>query len=229
MKIVFATDVHGYFERIKCLLEMVEADIYIIAGDLIDIPFYTMDTSMRYHELQTFFHSLRRKMERNDLYIEDFVDSLLQSEQITEDIVEKASRYKEYTDRAGRVMRQKYRLLENMLSPRKRGKVYCLPGNYDMNLKFTALHIRDLHLQCYNRGGLKFAGYGGADIWTPGIPEKFVIRNRAGIDAHTEENEMYRFFTANRPDVLVVHQPAHGVLDRVTTYNVRLPFPAALL
>ncbi|MDR2862005.1 MAG: metallophosphoesterase [Syntrophobacterales bacterium] len=219
MKIIFATDVHGYFERVKYLLEMVEADIYIIAGDLIDIPFYTMDTSMHYHELQTFFHSLRRKMDRHDLYIEDFVDVLLRSGDITDDIIDKASRYKEYTDRAGRVMRQKYRLLENMISPRKRGKVYCLPGNYDMNLKFTALHIRDLHLHCYERGGLKFAGYGGADIWTPGIPEKYVVRNRAGIGAHMEENEMYRFFAANRPDVLVVHQPAHGVLDRVTTYG----------
>ena len=219
MKIIFATDVHGYFERVGYLLEMIEADIYIIAGDLIDIPFYTMDTSMHYHELQAFFYNLRRKMGRQDLYVEDFVDSLLRSEQITDDIISKANRYKEYTDRASRVMRQKYRLLENMISPRKRGKVYCLPGNYDMNLKFTALHIRDLHLHCYERGGLKFAGYGGAGIWTPGIPEKYVIRNRAGVGAHMEENEMYRFFAANRPDVLVVHQPAHGILDRVTTYG----------
>jgi len=219
MKIIFATDVHGYFERVGYLLEMIEADIYIIAGDLIDIPFYTMDTSMHYHELQTFFHSLRRKMDRQDLYIEDFVDAMLRSGHVTDDIISKAQRYKEYTDRASRVMRQKYRLLENMISPQKRGKVYCLPGNYDMNLKFTALHIRDLHLHCYERGGLKFAGYGGADIWTPGIPEKYVIRNRAGIGAHMEKNEMYQFFATNKPDVLVVHQPAHGILDHVTTYG----------
>ena len=219
MKIIFATDVHGYFERVKCLLEIIEADIYIIAGDLIDIPFYTMDTSTRYYELQSFFHSLRRKMDRQDLYIEDFVDALLRSGDAADDVLHKANHYKEYTDRASRVMRQKYRLLENMISPRKRGKVYCLPGNYDMNLKFTALHIRDLHLHCYERGSLKFAGYGGADIWTPGIPEKYVIRSRAGIGAHVEQNEMYQFFATKKPDVLVVHQPAHGVLDRVTTYG----------
>ena len=86
MRIIFATDVHGYFERVKILLEQAEADLYIIAGDLIDIPFYTMNTAMNYHELQTFFNSLRRRMNREDLYIEDFIDSLLDSTEITEEV-----------------------------------------------------------------------------------------------------------------------------------------------
>jgi uncharacterized protein len=219
MRIIFATDVHGYFERVKILLDEAPADVYIIAGDLIDIPFYTMGTAMNYHELQTFFHSLRRKMEREDLYIEDFIDSLLDSSEITDEVRAKGTKYQEYTDRARRVMRQKYRVLENMMSLKQGAKVFCLPGNYDMNLKFTALHSRDLHLHAYDIGGLKIAGYGGADLWTPGVPEKYVIHHNAGIRVNVEKNEMYQFFKANMPDIIAVHQPAHGVRDRVTTYG----------
>lgn len=219
MRIIFATDVHGYFERVKILLEQAEADLYIIAGDLIDIPFYTMNTAMNYHELQTFFNSLRRRMNREDLYIEDFIDSLLDSTEITEEVRAKGKKYQEYTDRARRVMRQKYRVLENMISVTQGSKVYCLPGNYDMNLKFTALHGRDLHLHAYDIGGLRIAGYGGADLWTPGVPEKYVVRHNAGIGVDVEKNEMYQFFRTNMPDILVVHQPAHGIRDRITTYG----------
>jgi len=31
------------------------ADLYIIAGNLIDIPLYSMNTAINYHELQFFF------------------------------------------------------------------------------------------------------------------------------------------------------------------------------
>jgi Icc-related predicted phosphoesterase len=219
MKIIFATDVHGYFERVRILLDQTAADVFIIAGDLIDIPFYTMNTAMNYHELQTFFHSLRRRTGREDLYIEDFVDSLLDAAETTDEVREKGEKYQEYTDRARRVMRQKYRVLANMMAFKPEAKVYCLPGNYDMNLKFTALHKRDLHLHAYDVGGLQLAGYGGADLWTPGVPEKYVIHHNAGIGVDVEKNEMYQFFKTTGPDIIAVHQPAHGIRDRVTTYG----------
>ncbi|MCK7507174.1 MAG: hypothetical protein MZV70_26115 [Desulfobacterales bacterium] len=53
------------------------ADVYIIAGDLIDIPFYNMNTAINYHELQSYFHGLRVRMHKESMTIEDFVDELL--------------------------------------------------------------------------------------------------------------------------------------------------------
>ena len=237
MKIIYATDVHGYFERVRDLLDQTAADVYVIAGDLIDIPFYTMTTAMNYHELQTFFHSLRRKMGQEDMYIEDFVEGFLMQNffsglrkkmkrepmidysEITDEIRIKAKKYQQYTDRARRVMRQKYRVLENMMSFKPGAKVFCLPGNYDMNLKFTALLRRDLHLHAYDIGNLTLAGYGGADLWTPGVPEKYVIRYKAGLGVDVKDNEMYQFFKAKTPDIIAVHQPAHGIRDRITSYG----------
>ena len=39
MKIIYVADIHGAFERVRLLLSETVADVYIIAGDLIDIPF----------------------------------------------------------------------------------------------------------------------------------------------------------------------------------------------
>jgi hypothetical protein len=79
MRIIYLTDIHGDFERVKNLLSETVAHMYIIAGDLIDIPFYNMETSIRYHELQSYFHGLRMKMDEEDKLLEDFVDDLLDS------------------------------------------------------------------------------------------------------------------------------------------------------
>lgn len=39
MKIIYLTDIHGSFSRVYELLIETVADVYIVAGDLIDIPF----------------------------------------------------------------------------------------------------------------------------------------------------------------------------------------------
>ncbi|MDD5711130.1 MAG: metallophosphoesterase [Smithellaceae bacterium] len=216
MKLIYITDVHGAFEQVRSLLYETLADVYIIAGDLIDIPFYTMNTAINYHELQVFFHGLRRRMDRTDVFIEDFVDKLLDMPEVEEDILEKGAKYQQYTIRARRVLQQKYKFLENMMSLKQNSKVLCLPGNYDMDLKYTSLHERDLHLHSYEVEGLKIAGYGGADTWTPGIPERYVVRYRAGKGVPDHQNELYRFFSSVRPDIICAHQPPHGIHDHVT-------------
>ena len=77
MRIIYAADIHGSFERVKTLLSETVADVYVIAGDLIDIPFYNMNTAIHYHELQPYFHGLRARMNKECMNIEDFVDELL--------------------------------------------------------------------------------------------------------------------------------------------------------
>jgi hypothetical protein len=84
-----------------------------------------------------------------------------------------------------------------------------------MDLKYTSLHERDLHLHCRQLDGLQIAGYGGADVWTSGIPERYIVKYQAGIGVDEKENEMYRFFKAVKPDIVVTHQPPHGIHDGV--------------
>ena len=216
MKIIYLTDIHGSFSRVYELLIETVADVYIIAGDLIDIPFYNLDSAINYHELQTYFNGIRRKMERSGEILEDFVDTLIDDPTADAATHEKAFEYQQYTIRARRVMQQKYKVLENILSIKSNSEIFVLPGNYDMNLRFTALHERDLHMQWHEIEGIKIAGYGGADVWSAGIPERYIVRYHAGIKVPDKNNEMYLFFKAVKPDFIVTHQPAHGIHDRLS-------------
>jgi len=215
MKLIYAADIHGAFEKVKTLLYETVADTYIISGDLIDIPFYHMGMAIRYHELQTFFHGLRGRMGETGTCIEDFVDELLERPDIPEEVQRQGTMYQQYTIRARRVMQQKYKVLENIFSLKQNPRVFCLPGNYDMDLKYTSLHERDLHLHWRQLDRLRIAGYGGADVWTSGIPERYIVKYRAGIGVDEKDNEMYLFFKAIRPDIIVTHQPPHGIHDGV--------------
>lgn len=219
MKIIYAADIHGAFERVKLLLSETMADVYIVAGDLIDIPFYNMNTAINYHELQSYFHGLRIKRNKAYMTIEDFVDELLDMPNIPAEIEEKGAKYQQYTIRARRVLQQKYKVLENIFSVKQKARIFTLPGNYDMDLKYTALHERDLHLHWHDIHGLKIAGYGGADIWTPGIPERYVVHYRGSIPIEGGRNQMYNFIRAVKPDIIVSHQPAHGIFDRVNQFG----------
>lgn len=215
MRIVYIADIHGAFDRVEHILDATDADVYIVSGDLIDLPFYTMRTAMHYHDLQIYFHSLRRSMDKTHELLEDFVDRLLLAPDTPDDIQEKGARFQQYTVRARRVMQQKYKVLENILSLKSGALCLCLPGNYDMDLKYTSLHQRDLHLQHRQAGELTVGGYGGAGGWTQGIPEKYMIRNRQGRPSLDRDREMVIFFESIRPDIIVTHQPAYGFHDQV--------------
>jgi uncharacterized protein len=219
VRMIYVADIHGAFERVKTLLSETMADVYIIAGDLIDIPFYSMNTAINYHELQSYFHGLRVRMNREGMVIEDFVDELLDSPDLSAEIEEKGTKYQQYTIRARRVLQQKYKVLENILAVKQKTPVFCLPGNYDMDLKYTSLHNRDLHLHRHDVRGLTIAGYGGAEIWTPGVPERYVVHYRGDVGVEDRQNEMVNFFEAVKPDVIVAHRPAHGIHDRVTQFG----------
>ncbi len=221
MRVIYLTDIHGDFERLRELLSETVANAYIIGGDLIDIPFYSMETSIRYHELQSFFHGLRMKMGQDDRILEDFVDQLLEGPDVAEDIQDKGTMYQQYTVRARRVMQQKYKVLKNFVSMKKKSVILFLPGNYDMDLKYTALHDHDLHLHWYTIGEMRVCGYGGAEVRTPGIPERYIVRYLAGTPSRQarkngKKNEMYSFFRVVKPHIIVAHQPAYGINDNTT-------------
>jgi len=76
LKMIYIADIHGAFERVKTLLSETMADVYIIAGRSHRHPLYSMNTAINYHELQSYFHGLRVRMNGEGMVIEDFVDEL---------------------------------------------------------------------------------------------------------------------------------------------------------
>jgi Icc-related predicted phosphoesterase len=215
MKIIYLADIHGAFAQVKELLAATDAQVYIIAGDLIDKPFFTEEMAARYRALQRSLCRLQVQLGPDSADMDDFVESLLKPSdmfpEISRDVLEHAAEYRDATVRARRVLQQKYKVLESILSLKSNSLVFCLPGNYDMDLQYTSLHGRDLHRHWYHAADLRIAGYGGADVATPGIPQRYCVPYRADRGGR----EMARFFTETRPDIIVTHKPAHGVHDHV--------------
>jgi Icc-related predicted phosphoesterase len=215
MKIVYCSDIHGSFLRIYNLLHETIADLYIISGDIIDLPFYSLDQAIEYYEIQNMFNSMRRESEQQPMLLEDYVESLLEEKGINEYVRDKARYYLDASVQAKEVMKKKYRILENIFKVKSNTPIVTIPGNYDMDFGMTALSLRNLHMKSIIVDGLKIAGYGGADVHTPGFPERYMIRYGGKSEKDTE-SELYRFLERERPDIIAAHHPAYGIMDTIS-------------
>ncbi|TFH38358.1 MAG: hypothetical protein E4G96_10595, partial [Chrysiogenales bacterium] len=197
------------------LLKETVADVYIMSGDILDIPFYSLEQSMEYSDIQNIFHAMRRESGSDGHNLEEYVEGLLREGRLNDYLDRKARYYLAESVAAKEIMEKKYRILENIFSTEKNSKIVTIPGNYDMDLGGTALSDRDLHMKTLRTEGVLFAGYGGAGVRTPGFPESYLVPYR-GTAKRDVDSELYRFLEAERPDIIVAHQPAHGVLDAIS-------------
>ena len=218
MRIIYCTDIHGGFAQVYHLLKESIADLYVISGDILDMPFYSLEQSMEYFETQNIFHGMKREEGNGGLSLEEYVERLLREGRLNDYLAGQARRYLDLTAAAGEIMMKKYRILENIFATENNSRIVTIPGNHDMDLGSTALKERDLHLKTLRHGGMLFAGYGGAAVRTPGFPESLIVRydGRSGRDTGSE---LYRFLEKSAPDVIVAHHPAHGVLDDIGYYG----------
>lgn len=213
MEIIYITDVHGARAHVEKLLEVTFADLYIISGDLIYSPFYSPNTGMRFLELQDAFHLMRQK-DAPGMIIEDYVRMLL-NKGPSDDLKSQAEEYLRLSERALKVMSEKYRMMENLFSMIRKAPVIVLPGNYDMDLSPTVLGHRQIHKKVVEIGGLRIAGYGGANIRTAGIPEEGMVR----FIENKDYSEPYEFLTKEKPDIIVCHQPPYGHFDHIASFG----------
>ncbi len=217
MKVVYLANLLGSFDLISSFLFETIADIYIIHGNLIDIPFFNYELEESFDSLQNYFKLLRTEMQTEDLPIEDFVTTLLESPNASLEMQEKGNNYLHYSVHARRVMQEKYKMLENIFLLKTNSQIFTLPGANDMDLKYTALHNRDLHLNWHQKDRLKIAGYGGSDYPSSGVPEKYVINYDLNQDYRA--NEMMTFFKAIKPSIITTYQPAFSIFDTLANGN----------
>src|SRR5690606_32093000 len=119
--------------------------------------------------------------------------------------------------RASRTMKEKYGMIEDLIRKYGNAASFVLPGNYDIDLRYTALSSRNLHKNTLYLENLTLAGYGGAPIATSGIPEKLAVPYQEAGRGVEFYSEPYDFFVEVEPDILVLHNPAYGYFDRIPT------------
>ena len=220
MKILFVTDIHDALKELRVLLSSTEADLYLLCGDILYHAFYDEDKIYQFVCLQEEFYSEAKQLDRKIMPYDLATEMLRYPERFKNDTEEwnlKAAEYRMLFHKAGKTMKEKYELIEELIEKYSNASCFMLPGNYDIDLRYTRLVHRDLHHKEVDLNGLKFAGYGGAPIATSGIPEKLAITYHESRENGNLYSEPEEFFEHCHPDVMVLHNPAYGFFDRVPT------------
>ncbi|MCB1325862.1 MAG: metallophosphoesterase [Spirochaetales bacterium] len=217
MKIIYLTDIHDALRDLRVLLSTTEADIYLLSGDILYKAFYDDEKTYQFVCLQEEFYTLARNLKKK-IYPFDLASDILRFPDRYNDDVElqkKAADYRHLFEKAAKTMKEKYALIESLIVKYGQAECLMLPGNYDIDLRYTALRDRDLHQKEIRLKGLEFAGYGGAPIATSGIPEKLAVVYHESQEGGKLFSDPEDFFEDKRPDVMVIHNPAYGYLDQV--------------
>ncbi|MBN2108325.1 MAG: metallophosphoesterase [Deltaproteobacteria bacterium] len=218
MKIIYASDIHESYKNLQKLFRMTEADLYIIAGDLLYSAFPSWELAERFTEMQQRVYSwgLSRGIKGTRFTMARHMLETPETPLIEQAL---AKEFLRITDLAQASMLQKYGRMAKIFTASGKTDIITIPGNYDMDLKETALASWNLHLQTRIINGITFAGYGGSPVFTPGIPDNLRITYNELRQNGRLISEPYEFFTKTSPDVILLHQPAYGYLDTIATYG----------
>ncbi|MBW7859239.1 MAG: metallophosphoesterase, partial [Leptonema sp. (in: Bacteria)] len=218
MRLIYITDIHDALKELRQLLLHTEADLYLFSGDILYHAFYDEAKVYDFVCLQEELYSFAKQIE-SDLVPYDLATEILRSSegQYASEMQLKAAEYRLLFHRASRTMKEKYSLIEDLIQKYSDASTFVLPGNYDIDLRYTALSARNLHKNTMYFGDLTFAGYGGAPIATSGIPEKLAVPYQEAGSGDEFYSEPYDFFIETQPDILVLHNPAYGYFDRIST------------
>ena len=218
MRIIYATDIHGSKTELESLLELTSADVYIIAGDLLYSTFYAQKNLIAFYELQEDVRVWRAKADRTDLDCKEFAEALLARGPVEPQRTQ-LQEFIRLAELAERNVVTKYQGIENILRRKPRAEIYVIPGNYDVDLNNTALAHRNLHRREIEFQGLRIAGYGSANVWTPGIPQHLAVKFPESRVKGKLYSEPADFFKAVRPDIMLVHNPPQGFHDRLRGFG----------
>lgn len=210
MRLIFITDIHDEFEALGNLIERIQADLFIIAGDILYRIFSNHKAAWRLMDLEKELSRQRGKEEQ----LIDLATRLVHFSQKKE-LRKIARAYLRVCHTVERRMMASYGRLSQILEGSSQKAVRVIPGNYDMDLRKTPLSPWNLHLDCVEVRGLKVAAYGGASVLTPGIPQHVQVVFRETVRNGNLESEPLEFLRRVRPHIVVSHQPAHGVMDSV--------------
>lgn len=219
MEIIYLTDIHDDLKQLRYVVQSTSADLYIISGDLIYKAFYTEDKLYHFLEVQEYLYA-HIKREKLNLNPYELAKKVLQTpEKYSLKLKLESAEYRLLFQQAALNMKEKYQVIADLIKKYASANVIMIPGNYDMDLQYTALHYVDLHKRSVEVNGVRFTGYGGAPIVTPGIPEMLSVAFHEYESSGRLESEPREFMKSHEADVLVIHNPAYGTLDKLPSHG----------
>lgn len=217
IKLVYIADVHEATKALRYIFTKVFADLYIVSGDFLYRPFYSYDTIYEFVSLQEDLYDLAEKRSEK-IFPFDLATQIANNNE-PDELKIKAGRYLTLYETAYKNMAEKYSILEGIFCRYAKSPVYIIPGNYDLDPKNTALEKRSIHQKSIEFSGYRISGFGGADVRTPGIPEKLTVKYPREVLNRLSESEPYKFFKKENPNIMVIHKPVYGYFDTLSSYG----------
>ncbi|MFO1470925.1 MAG: metallophosphoesterase [Turneriella sp.] len=218
MNVVYLTDIHDNFAGVSTVLNNTTADLYVLSGDLTYHAFGTDDQALfRFIELQ---EKIRMLAGRNPdagatLHLAEQAQGGLATESLSAD---EGAEYLRLAAQAKQELLRKYQTLKKAIAPTGK-KVIMIPGNYDLPLSGTAVADYSIHENTLTLEGIKFAGYGSAPVFTPGIPEELAAPFEESGSGTKLASRPRDFMLREQADVFVMHNPAYGTLDKLPRFG----------
>ncbi|HMV37264.1 MAG TPA: metallophosphoesterase [Turneriella sp.] len=218
MQIVYLTDIHDNFSGVSQVLNSTEADLYILSGDLTYHAFGSDDEALfRFIELQEKIRTLVADRQ-NPLATLQYARAAQEEAPGVKLPASEGAEYIALAERAKAELLRKYQTLAKAIVPTGR-KTIVIPGNYDLPLSETAIASYDLHEKVLEVEGVRFAGYGSAPVFTPGIPEEIAARFEEHGSGTKLTSRPRDFMLQHKADVFVLHNPAYGTLDKLPRFG----------
>ncbi|XDD43086.1 metallophosphoesterase [Leptospira sp. WS60.C2] len=215
MKIIYLTDIHDGLHGLKRILQSTEADLYLFSGDIIYKAFFSFDRIIDFCGVQEELYYLLTERKDDSTPFDFTTHAIRFPEKYSTAIVEKSQKYRDLYKLAAKTMKEKYEIIEKLIVKYAKSPVYCLPGNYDLDLQYTELYQREVHRKSFEFRNIKVSGYGGAPIWTSGIPEKLTVVFHEYTKNGKNYSEPEDFFREELPDICWIHNPAYGYFDTI--------------
>ncbi len=218
MQIVYLTDIHDNFSGVSQVLNSTEADLYILSGDLTYHAFGSDDDALfRFIELQEKIRALTDDHD-NPLATLNYARSAQEGAPGVKLPASEGAEYIALAARAKEELLRKYQTLAKAIIPTGR-RAFVIPGNYDLPLSETAVAPFSLQERVVEADGIRFAGYGSAPVFTPGIPEEIAARFEENGRGARLTSRPRDFLLQSAADVFVLHNPAYGTLDKLPRYG----------
>lgn len=215
MKILYSADVHGDFDALDKFIDyassLKDIDIVVCAGDL-------AGQVLKEEPAEKLVHAgaiLNNIRETNKVPapLRSLAEHMRDDEKCPAELKQAAEDYLQLYEVTKSNMLSEYKKIKDKFS-KIAVPVLTIPGNHDTSLE-GILEEEDLHLKSREIKGVRFAGYGGADIIPIWMPEELVIPFREGWQGFTFFSEPYGFLSKEDPDVALVHMPPLGACDVV--------------
>ena len=215
MKILYSADLHGDGEALHLFSAYAsnrkDINAVIYSGDLIAPPLDN-EQMKDFLEVKQILGGIREK-NKIPYSLAQIAKTFMEGEGVDESLKSLSKSYLIYASLSKENMLAQYKAIKEKFS-KFSVPVLTLPGNHDGKCLEEILGEENLHMKTKDVNGIKFAGYGGAEVIPVWMPEELAMNYQEVLDDnYIFHSQPLGFLSQQNADIAVVHNPPFGACD----------------